>query len=100
MTYIYVKIVSIGCGSSGIQLSGHKSERRRLNSGAARQLFSSVDIQERVAERAVPKTSPPLPSLRLVDIPEDRRRRPAEHAGERFPPGAGREILPERDIDH
>src|SRR5437879_13665062 len=40
------------------------------------------------------------PSLRLVDIPEDRRRRTVEYAGQRFPPGARREILPERDIDH
>jgi hypothetical protein len=39
-------------------------------------------------------------SLRLVNIPEHRRRRAVEHAGERFPPRARREILPERDIDH
>src|SRR5450631_2237082 len=39
-------------------------------------------------------------SLRLVDIPEDRRRRAVEHAGQRFPPRARRQILPERDIDH
>src|SRR2546430_8060942 len=38
--------------------------------------------------------------LRLVDVPEDRRRRAVEHAGERFPPRARYEELPERDIDH
>src|SRR5882724_2326817 len=39
-------------------------------------------------------------SLRLVDIPEDRRGRTVEHTGERFPPGGGAPILPERDIKH
>src|ERR1700722_13842823 len=38
-------------------------------------------------------------SLRLVDIPEDRRRRTVEHAGERGTPGARNEILAERNID-
>src|SRR4051794_34433459 len=37
--------------------------------------------------------------LRLVDIPEDRRRRAVEHAGQRFPRGDGRKILPERNVD-
>src|SRR5580692_2579130 len=41
-----------------------------------------------------------LPSLRLVDVPEDRRRRAVEHAGQRFPPRARLRELPERDIDH
>src|SRR3954452_13690117 len=39
-------------------------------------------------------------SLGLVDIPEDRRCRAVEHAAERFPRHDGREILPERDVDH
>src|SRR5450631_1983569 len=39
-------------------------------------------------------------SLRLVDIPEDRRRRTVEHAGQRFPPGARDGILTERDVEH
>src|SRR5579863_7980256 len=39
------------------------------------------------------------PSFRLVDIPEDWRRRTVEHAGKRFAPGARDEELPERDID-
>src|SRR5262245_33191398 len=38
--------------------------------------------------------------LALVDIPEDRRCRTIEHAAQRFPPGGGNEILPERDIEH
>src|SRR5882762_11384521 len=41
-----------------------------------------------------------LASLRLVDIPEDRRRRTVEHAADRFSPRARDEILPERDVDH
>src|SRR5664279_1315360 len=42
----------------------------------------------------------PAPLLRLVDIPEHRRRRAVENAGQRFAPGGGREILAERDVDH
>src|SRR6266403_3251066 len=39
-------------------------------------------------------------SLRLVDIPEHRRGRAAEHAGERFPPRGRRHVLPERNVNH
>src|SRR6185437_9245463 len=39
-------------------------------------------------------------SLGLVDIPEHRRRRAVEHAGQRLAPGAGLLELSERDIDH
>jgi len=42
----------------------------------------------------------PLASLRLVDIPEHRRRRTVEHAGERLLPRAQPEILSERDVDN
>src|ERR1700736_4485120 len=42
----------------------------------------------------------PLTSLRLVDIPEHRGGRAFEHAGQRFSPGGGREILAKRDIDN
>src|SRR5438309_10191769 len=44
-------------------------------------------------------TTPP-PLLRPVDVPEDRGRRAVEHAGERLPPRARYEELPEWDIDH
>src|SRR5664279_5600152 len=40
------------------------------------------------------------PSLLLVDVPEHRRRRAVEHAGERFAPGAGLGVFAERDVDH
>src|ERR1700730_17142116 len=39
-------------------------------------------------------------SLRLVDIPEDRRGRAVEHAGQRFSPGARDQELAERNIGH
>ena len=39
-------------------------------------------------------------SLRLLYIPEDRRSRSAEYAGERFPPRAGLKKLSERDKNH
>src|SRR5258708_38745354 len=38
--------------------------------------------------------------LRLGDIPRGPGPRAVEHAGERFTPGARREILAERDVDH
>jgi len=39
-------------------------------------------------------------SLRFIDIPEDWHGPAVEHAGERFAPGVGHPILPERDINH
>src|SRR6202158_191154 len=50
------------------------------------------------ASKSQCRTAPP--SLRLVDIPEDRRGRAVEHTGKRFPPRDRGEILPERDVDH
>src|SRR3954469_14898329 len=41
-----------------------------------------------------------LALLRLVDIPEHRRRRAVDHPGERLPPNARRHILPEWDVGH
>src|SRR6266852_99566 len=38
-------------------------------------------------------------SLRLINIPEYWRGRTVEYTGERFPPRAGQEILPERDVN-
>jgi hypothetical protein len=38
--------------------------------------------------------------FRLLDIPEHRRRRTAEYAGERFPPRGWGPVLPERNVDH
>src|SRR5512143_3878141 len=57
--------------------------------------FSTMERPSRVAVAACS-----LPSLLLVDIPEDRGGRAVEHAGERFTPGARRKILPERNGDH
>src|ERR1700748_3797632 len=43
--------------------------------------------------------SPPA-LLALVDVPEERRRRAVEHAGDRLPPGARNGELPERNVGH
>src|SRR6202048_885931 len=73
---------------------GTKAKRRRSKSGAARQKFDTE------LQYGIGYGSAALPSLRLVDIPKDRRCRTVEHAGQRFTPGARRQILAERDVDH